>query len=235
MKRAFTLIELLVVISVIAILAAMLLPAVAMVRAAARSSICAGKQRQLVAAIIVYAQDNEGTMPSTVPSNDVGGPTSAADYANYFWAHQVGEMLEDPWNYNDPANQSRLFRCPAQSRFSLPGFQTSYVMTWYGSHPDYMHPAPLSYKWITLSRFAKSNGGVLGEARTDGFAEDAAPQPWWILEIKRLDSIKPVNAATGWPAAYERHRGRFNAAFADGHISGITLPNYYSEFFRPVW
>jgi prepilin-type N-terminal cleavage/methylation domain-containing protein len=55
---AFTLIELLVVISIIAILAAMLLPAISLVRDAAKTAKCMSNQRQTILALQSYASDN---------------------------------------------------------------------------------------------------------------------------------------------------------------------------------
>lgn len=63
---AFTLIELLVVVSIIAILAALLLPAIGMVRSLARVVTCGSQLRQINAAILTYAQDNEGRVPRMV-------------------------------------------------------------------------------------------------------------------------------------------------------------------------
>ena len=56
-QRGFTLIELLVVISIIAVLAALLMPALGMVREAARQGVCLSNQRQLLLAIEAYAKD----------------------------------------------------------------------------------------------------------------------------------------------------------------------------------
>jgi prepilin-type N-terminal cleavage/methylation domain-containing protein/prepilin-type processing-associated H-X9-DG protein len=62
-RRALTLVELLVVISVIAILAALLLPALAAGQQKARKTACLSNLRQVGLAIILYANDNGGNLP----------------------------------------------------------------------------------------------------------------------------------------------------------------------------
>lgn len=61
--QGFTLIELLVVISIIAILASILLPAVGLVKDASRRLSCQSNMRQLVAGILAYAGDQDGFTP----------------------------------------------------------------------------------------------------------------------------------------------------------------------------
>ncbi|MBN8524608.1 MAG: prepilin-type N-terminal cleavage/methylation domain-containing protein [Planctomycetes bacterium] len=58
----FTLIELLVVVSIIAILAAMLLPAIGLVREMARTTQCASTLRQLGMVMSAYAGDNDSVL-----------------------------------------------------------------------------------------------------------------------------------------------------------------------------
>ena len=66
LRRAFTLIELLVVVAIIAILAAMLLPALSAAREKARRSSCMTNLKQLGASLTSYTGDYNGYFPSWV-------------------------------------------------------------------------------------------------------------------------------------------------------------------------
>lgn len=80
-SRAFTLIELLVVISIIALLIAILLPALSAVRGAARNSQCKSNQRQLAIGFQVYAIDHKDACVPGRPAK-IGADTNPRNHYN---------------------------------------------------------------------------------------------------------------------------------------------------------
>ena len=112
-RRAFTLIELLVVISIIAVLASLLLPAIAVVRRGAELSACSSNLRQMTIGIIAYAGENEGCLPSTNRNVD----------PNILWPLRITEYLDDQYQNAQNANYSkqRVFICPFAKR-EVPDF-----------------------------------------------------------------------------------------------------------------
>ena len=63
LTRAFTLIELLVVVSIIAMLAGILLPALSMARREGQRVVCASSLRQIAQVLWMYTADNDGRVP----------------------------------------------------------------------------------------------------------------------------------------------------------------------------
>jgi len=102
----FTLIELLVVISIVALLVALLLPALQNARDAAKMAHCLSNERQIGVAMGVYINDHEGHLP-------VAG-----------W-RQTGSNVTQPHWYNVLAYESQMqpeaFRCPANPHSSIKG------------------------------------------------------------------------------------------------------------------
>ncbi len=62
-RRGFTLVELLVVIGIIALLVAILMPALSRARRAAQTAACLSNLRQVGAAVFMYANDTKGRLP----------------------------------------------------------------------------------------------------------------------------------------------------------------------------
>ena len=62
-NRAFTLIELLVVITMIAVLASLLMPALTSARERSRRSVCLSNQRQIYSGAVAFSSDHDGMLP----------------------------------------------------------------------------------------------------------------------------------------------------------------------------
>lgn len=109
-QKAFTLIELLVVISIIAILASMLLPAIGLVKGAANKMKCGNNLRQIGMAVVAYTGDWDGSLPY---NSDPDGNNRGHDAANldFMLADYMGYEL--PANYtSNSATGNRVFLCP---------------------------------------------------------------------------------------------------------------------------
>ncbi|MBC8469225.1 MAG: prepilin-type N-terminal cleavage/methylation domain-containing protein, partial [Planctomycetes bacterium] len=91
--RGFTLIELLVVIAVIAILMAILLPALQSAKRLAASSNCLANERTLLTAWIMYADDNDGRLASNRACYD-----TATDKVP--WVHRPKDINGNDLAYN---------------------------------------------------------------------------------------------------------------------------------------
>jgi len=113
--RGFTLIELLVVIAVIALLIAILIPALRSAKEQGQRTVCLNNLKQLTLAWIMYAEENDGNL--------VNGRLSSIQYIfGPPWVDLIGFSVPDP---NNPDSRGALwayirhagvYRCPRARR-----------------------------------------------------------------------------------------------------------------------
>src|SRR4051812_37774688 len=109
-RPGFTLIELLVVIGIIGVLIAILLPSLGRAREQARATTCASQLRQLGLGLMIYAQNNQGWLPSwsgwhELEADGTTIPKSPGDEKKVAWTTQLATSFVKPNNaiYNCPS------------------------------------------------------------------------------------------------------------------------------------
>ena len=107
-QDSFTLIELLVVVAIIAVLVAMLLPALSSAREQARRVQCATNLKQITAALLGYHLSN-----NQFPANPNWACPHVIGYAEEFIGNMSTSLSTDNWNMEQASSVFKLFRCPS--------------------------------------------------------------------------------------------------------------------------
>ncbi len=219
-SKCFTLIELLVVVAIIAVLVALLLPAVNQARQRARDVACMSNLKQLHMATRMYLdQFNEQFTTPFDPSSNYGWTAmtlvaKAADLKNGDPASSSYGPYH-PFNYST-GHASGIFRCPASKAYTSPPWPDGRSDGWLGvSWPwigeSYSWNGAVSIPpWGSEDPYNRYLGGATSKIDRPGRT---------IMWMDHLDAIHSL--APWWWGRYdlERHRAGFNILWWDGSVS----------------
>ncbi len=189
-RHGFTLIELLVVIAILAILVALLLPAVQMAREAARRTRCINNLKQIGLALTHYESQH-----ATLPTGRIRSRVDGLGQVYSSFALMLAQLDQVPTyhaiNFDLNADRGRggpenatvratrieLFTCPSDT----------------GSHSDKIDQAPINYQMsVGTGYHVQANNGIFFENSRIGFAmlRDGSSQTAALSELIRSDTIQ---------------------------------------------
>ena len=219
--RAFTLIELLVVISIIALLIAILLPALGAARKSAQLAVCKSNLKQWGIAFTGYGAENKGLLPSEGITNFAGG--AQADKEKSRWFNAMPSYIDVP-EYSDVYGRfgqgysadTSVWFCPSQlARYGNEKNSNgnNFHYAWNGVLDGTSRYGPTDTSKVEQLRIAQIPTGsdtvIMGEPHN------------------RVPNIVPQSDLAPGPTSNEkldedRHQNDvLNFAFLDGHVQSF--------------
>jgi prepilin-type N-terminal cleavage/methylation domain-containing protein/prepilin-type processing-associated H-X9-DG protein len=234
-RHGFTLIELLVVVAVIAVLAAMLLPALQNAKGKAQQIVCTNNLRQIYIGFANYALDWGDYIPSNGALGDQTTWVTALGNAKYFGGGELfgsGQrrypVCKCPAEPNFPAAGLAAVAPPYKTYWDDPVMGTSYSINttvacsaWTGFRarfsqaPEYIGGSGISPGPIAPSR---SQAPFMTDCNDNIYG--AAP-----VFDERIDfpSAWPSGASfNGYEHAFRHPAKRANMLYLDGHVESIA-------------
>lgn len=202
---AFTLIELLVVISIIALLIALLLPAIKRAKASAQRVECASHERQIGMAIHYYAQDSDNRL---VPFGQF-----VSNWSPYWW-QILPEYLGNP---EDPLGlvKDSIIYCPSETSHEFSYGMHYYNLTGFLDYPGPPNGGGASLDDIPGTQFvlADSHSYPIFPPNNSNWTFN-----WDFDGDGTADSNSNVSTTIPYNYLDPRHDGGANFLFVDGRV-----------------
>ena len=233
--KGFTLIELLTVIAVIAILAALLLPALALAKEKARATQCLSNIRQMVLAVKLYADDNSAVEP---PLWRQAGAWDAWTFDPVTFVMGDANTLwwPDELQFGKYAPGKKLFSCPSllfPANKTAGGSASLEHLGIGGNHAEFLTTVPIanpsgvpikeSMVQNPSAFFVFADAGGVGnpnEPNLDKWVD--APGTGCAYFRPPSDPQYPMSSyVAGDGRTIPRHSGRVNTVDFDGHALAV--------------
>jgi prepilin-type N-terminal cleavage/methylation domain-containing protein len=230
-RDAFTLVELLVVIGIIALLIAILLPALSKARAMAKRTACASQVRQLMTATLTYAIEHHGVLPDL--HNSGGTYPAATSYATpvpFYFAAGARDMMVAAYKvpratFYCPANPSRDVDANWNYTTFAPAIASVWGYAYYGGTPAYYNVTSTVGTPIVLNQQVASKNPPTFITRLG--QKSMFDVVWSDVTVSR-DGVLNPNAASNHVYGQQLPggilppgRGGWNNAYKDGHVEWV--------------